>query len=61
MEMQRIRYFQAVCDKGSFTRAAQSTYVAQRGVGGITGAITLSPPDRVQRQIKHFANTLKLV
>lgn len=29
MEMQQIRYFLAVCDKGSFTRAAQSTYVAQ--------------------------------
>jgi LysR family hydrogen peroxide-inducible transcriptional activator len=29
MEMQQIRYFLAVCDKGSFTRAAQSAYVAQ--------------------------------
>ena len=29
MEMQQIRYFLAVCDKGSFTRAAQATYVAQ--------------------------------
>ncbi|OAI19152.1 MULTISPECIES: LysR family transcriptional regulator [Methylomonas] len=29
MEMQQIRYFLAVCDKGSFTRAAQSSYVAQ--------------------------------
>ncbi|OAI00858.1 LysR family transcriptional regulator [Methylomonas methanica] len=29
MEMQQIRYFLAVCDKGTFTRAAQSTYVAQ--------------------------------
>lgn len=29
MEMQQIRYFLAVCDKGSFTRAAQSVYVAQ--------------------------------
>ena len=27
--MQQIRYFLAVCDKGSFTRAAQATYVAQ--------------------------------
>lgn len=29
MEIQQIRYFLAVCDKNSFTRAAQSTYVAQ--------------------------------
>ena len=29
MEMQQIRYFLAVCDKGSFTRAAQSSYIAQ--------------------------------
>ena len=29
MEMQHIRYFLAVCDKGSFTRAAQATYIAQ--------------------------------
>ncbi|WP_347989326.1 LysR family transcriptional regulator [Methylomonas sp. AM2-LC] len=29
MEIQQIRYFLAVCDKGSFTRAAQSTYVTQ--------------------------------
>ncbi len=29
MEMQQIRYFLAVCDKGSFTRAAQSAFVAQ--------------------------------
>jgi DNA-binding transcriptional LysR family regulator len=29
MEMQQIRYFLAVCDKGSITRAAQSAYVAQ--------------------------------
>ncbi|WP_373280571.1 LysR family transcriptional regulator [Methylomonas koyamae] len=25
--MQQIRYFLAVCDNGSFTRAAQATYV----------------------------------
>jgi LysR family hydrogen peroxide-inducible transcriptional activator len=29
MEMHQIRYFLAVCDHGSFTRAAQFTYVAQ--------------------------------
>ena len=29
MEMQQIRYFLAVCDKGSFTRAAESAYVSQ--------------------------------
>ncbi len=29
MEMHQIRYFLAVCDKGSFTHAAQSVYVAQ--------------------------------
>jgi DNA-binding transcriptional LysR family regulator len=29
MEMNQIRYFLAVCDHGSFTRAAQFTYVAQ--------------------------------
>ncbi|WP_347985981.1 LysR family transcriptional regulator [Methylomonas sp. AM2-LC] len=29
MEMQQIRYFLAVCDKKTFTRAAQSAFVAQ--------------------------------
>jgi DNA-binding transcriptional LysR family regulator len=29
MEMQQIRYFLAVCDKSSFTRAAESAYVSQ--------------------------------
>jgi DNA-binding transcriptional LysR family regulator len=29
MEMQQIRYFLAVCDKASFTRAAQTTFVSQ--------------------------------
>jgi LysR family hydrogen peroxide-inducible transcriptional activator len=29
VEMQQIRYFLAVCDKGSFTRAAHASYVAQ--------------------------------
>ena len=29
MEMHQIRYFLAVCDKGTFTRAAQSAFVAQ--------------------------------
>lgn len=29
MEMHQICYFLAVCDKGTFTRAAQSAYVAQ--------------------------------
>ncbi|AEF99099.1 LysR family transcriptional regulator [Methylomonas methanica] len=29
MEMQQIRYFLAVCDKASFTRAAQATFVSQ--------------------------------
>lgn len=29
MEMQQIRYFLAVCDQGSITRAAQLTYVSQ--------------------------------
>lgn len=29
MEMHQIRYFLAVCDHGSFTRAAQFTYISQ--------------------------------
>ncbi|MBU2568839.1 MAG: LysR family transcriptional regulator [Gammaproteobacteria bacterium] len=29
MEMHQIRYFLAVCDKGTFTRAAQAVYVSQ--------------------------------
>ncbi len=29
MEMQQIRYFLAVCDKASFTRAARASYVSQ--------------------------------
>ena len=29
MEIHQIRYFLAVCDKGTFTRAAQAVYVSQ--------------------------------
>ena len=29
MEMHQIRYFLAVCDHGSFTRAAQFSYISQ--------------------------------
>jgi LysR family hydrogen peroxide-inducible transcriptional activator len=29
MEMHQIRYFLAVCDQGTFTRAAQSAYISQ--------------------------------